>query len=521
MVPQGLVLLTSIAFAVSVIELGRRNVLVQELAAVEVLARVDTVCVDKTGTLTEASLEVRELVPLAEDPAAAEALGALAALAPNATAKAIAASYPAPAGWQADGVVAFSSARKWSGADFGGRGRWVLGAPEVLLAGGGHPEAAERAAAIAASGVRVVLLARAGEPLSPAAPPASLEPAALVVLAERIRPDAADTLRYFAEQGVAVKVISGDDPRTVSAIAAAVGLDPGEPLDARTLPEDEAALAEAMDTHTVFGRVTPEQKRRMVAGLRSRGHVVAMTGDGVNDVLALKAADLGIAMGSGAPATRAIAQVVLLDGRFATLPRVVAEGRRVIANIERVANLFLTKTVYAILIALGVAALAVPFPYLPRHLTVVSSLTIGIPGFFLALEPNPTRYRPGFLGRVLRFVGPAGVACAVAALAAYLAAGPSQPDSRTEATIALTLMGLWVLGTLAQPLRPRRLALVLALAAGLALVLALPFARWFFALAVPPAGTLVLTLATTAAGVALLEGGLRLTRWRRIRAESR
>jgi cation-transporting ATPase E len=344
----------------------------------------------------------------------------------------------------------------------------------------------------------------------------------LVVLRERIRADAADTLRYFTNQDVVVKVISGDDPRTVAAVARAVGLDPGEPLDARSLPEEPGALATAMDTHTVFGRVTPEQKQRMVKGLQARGHVVAMTGDGVNDVLALKAADLGIAMGSGAAAARAVARVVLVDGRFATLPGVVAEGRRVIANIERVANLFLTKTVYAVLISLATAALALPYPFLPRHLTVVASLTIGIPGFFLALEPNATRYRPGFLGRVLRFAVPAGIAATAAAFGAYAAdryAGGSLMESRTVATLTLVVVGLWILGIMARPLTRWRFALLAALTAGLGLVLVIGPVRRFFALEYVPGPALGIVVLAVLGGIVLVELGLRVAGWRRVRAD--
>jgi cation-transporting ATPase E len=523
MVPQGLVLLTSISFAVSVVALGRRNVLVSELAAVEVLARVDVVCVDKTGTLTESALTVDRVVPLSlSEDEAASPLAALAAVAPNKTAEAIADRFGSPHGWDARSSVPFSSTRKWSGGDFGEHGSWALGAPEVLLPPGTHEDVREKAASLSAEGNRVVLLARATGPLSVERPPANLQPAGLVVLRERIRVDAADTLRYFTNQDVVVKVISGDDPRTVAAVARAVGLDPGEPLDARSLPEEPGALATAMDTHTVFGRVTPEQKRRMVKGLQARGHVVAMTGDGVNDVLALKAADLGIAMGSGAAAARAVARVVLVDGRFATLPGVVAEGRRVIANIERVANLFLTKTVYAVLISLATAALALPYPFLPRHLTVVASLTIGIPGFFLALEPNAARYRPGFLGRVLRFAVPAGIAATAAAFGAYAAdryAGGSLMESRTVATLTLVVVGLWILGIMARPLTRWRFALLATLTAGLGLVLVIGPVRRFFALEYVPGPALGIVVLAVLGGIVLVELGLRVAGWRRVRAD--
>ena len=254
------------------------------------------------------------------------------------------------------------------------------------------------------------------------------------MFAERLRSDITETIAYFAAQQVALKVISGDSPLTVSAVAKRAGLpDAGDPVDARDLPEDPAALGALLEERSVFGRVTPHQKQAMVRALRARGHTVAMTGDGVNDVLALKLADLGIAMGSGAPATKAVAELVLLDGTFATLPGVVAEGRRVTANIERVANLFITKTVWATLLAVAVGALLLPYPFLPRHLTIIDTLAIGIPSFFLALAPNPRRYRPGFAGRVLRFAIPAGCIVAAATFAAYLPGPGSRPAARAAA----------------------------------------------------------------------------------------
>ncbi len=372
MVPEGLVLLTSLAFGIAAVTLARRNVLVQELPAVEGLARVDVVCLDKTGTLTEGEVVFDELEPVGgDDTAKREEVGnALGALADdenrNATLGAIAAAFPAP-GWQRTGATPFSSARKWSAATFEGHGSWVIGAPEMVLADVATDDPVRaRADELAAEGRRVLLLAHADAALSGESLPDDLQPAALVLLEEKIRPDAADTLRYFEEQGVALKVISGDNPRTVAAVARRVGLaDADTAYDARELPEDIEALADVLEEHSVFGRVTPHQKRSIVAALQSRGHVVAMTGDGVNDALALKDADIGVAMGSGAAATRAVAQLVLLDGKFATMPGVVAEGRRVIANIERSANLFVTKTVYAALLAVAVVLTGWRYPFLP------------------------------------------------------------------------------------------------------------------------------------------------------------
>ncbi|HZZ52815.1 MAG TPA: HAD-IC family P-type ATPase, partial [Trebonia sp.] len=354
MVPQGLVLLTSITFGVAAVTLARRQVLVQQLPAVEGLARVDVVCFDKTGTLTDGTIVFDSLIRLDDQAPAEAALGALADdPARNATLAAIGQAFPPPQGWARQDAVSFSSARKWSAATFAGHGAWVLGAPEIVLAGG-QDGLLRRAADLAASGQRVLALARTTGSLDGQALPQGLHAAAFIVLAERLRSDISETIAYFAAQGVALKVISGDSPRTVSAVAARAGVPrAGDPIDARDLPEDTGPLATLLEERSVFGRVTPHQKESMIQALQARGHTVAMTGDGVNDVLALKLADIGVAMGTGAPATKAVAELVLLDNRFATLPGVVAEGRRVTANIERVANLFITKTVWATLLAVA------------------------------------------------------------------------------------------------------------------------------------------------------------------------
>ncbi len=504
MVPQGLVLLTSIAFGVAAVTLARRRVLVQQLPAVEGLARVDVVCFDKTGTLTDGSIAFDRLVPLDGEAPAAAALGALAdERDPNPTLAAIGAACPPPSSWRRGAAVPFSAARKWSGAEFGGQGTWVLGAPEMVLSGG-HPPARAQAAQLAATGRRVLLLAHGRQPFHGESLPPGLRPVALVVLAERLRPDAAETIAYFAAQGVAMKVISGDSPQTVSAVAAQAGLaQAGDPVDARDLSDDPAALGRVVEGHSVFGRVTPHQKQAMVTALQARGHTVAMTGDGVNDVLALKLADLGIAMGSGAPATRAVAELVLLDGRFARLPGVVAEGRRVTANIERVANLFVTKSVWAALLAVAAGVALLPFPFLPRHLTIIDSLAIGIPSFFLALAPNTRRYRPGFTGRVLRFAIPAGIIITAATLSAYLAAraaGLPLTQQRTAATLVTLILSLAVLTLLAIPLTWRRVVLIGAALAGFALLFPVPAVRRFYELALPR-GQLTAILLIAALGV--------------------
>ncbi|MGZ5291107.1 MAG: HAD-IC family P-type ATPase [Actinomycetota bacterium] len=495
MIPEGLVLLTSVAFAVGVVRLARRAVLVQELPAVEVLARVDVLCIDKTGTLTEGKLVVEEIEPLTEDGVHREALAALAASDPhpNGTLRAIADSLPdAVEGWLSDGAVPFSSARKWSGASFGTKGTWLLGAPDVVLgAVPGSDDHLRAALRHAEAGRRVVLLARSDEALSGDVLPAGVVPVAFVILGDRVRETASRTLEYFAEQGVRVVVISGDHPETVAAVARRVGL-PGadHPFDATALPTEREPLADVLETRSIFGRVTPQQKRAMVEALQSRGHVVAMTGDGVNDVLALKDSDIGIAMGSGSSATRAVAQLVLLDSTFDPLPWVVAEGRRVLGNIERTSNLYVTKTVYAMLIALGVGVVGWEFPFLPRHLTLIGSLTIGIPSFFLALAPNNERARPGFLRRVLRFTVPAGTLAALATFLGYVLArdepGVSLVEAQTTATMVLLWVGFLVLSVIAAPLTRWRLALVWAMPALFVLAMAVPGARTFFALSAPP-----------------------------------
>ncbi|GAA4808263.1 HAD-IC family P-type ATPase [Streptomyces ziwulingensis] len=507
MVPEGLVLLTSVAFAIGVVRLGRRQCLVQELPAIEGLARVDTVCLDKTGTLTEGGMDVTELrvlnggggpEPERDESYVRRVLGALgqADPRPNTSLKAIIDAYPGGdgdgdgGGWRRTAALPFSSARKYSGASFeetaGGAARtWLLGAPDVLLAED-DPALAETGR-LNEQGLRVLLLARAAGPLDDAGVAEGARPIALVVLEQRLRPDAADTLRYFADQDVRAKVISGDNAVSVGAVAGKLGLS-GDAVDARRLPADREAMAEALDAGTVFGRVTPQQKREMVGALQSRGHTVAMTGDGVNDVLALKDADIGVAMGSGSEATRAVAQIVLLNNSFATLPSVVAEGRRVIGNITRVATLFLVKTVYSVLLAVLVVCWRVEYPFLPRHLTLLSTLTIGVPAFFLALAPNRERAQPHFVKRVMRYAIPGGAVAAVATFVTYLAAGNHYSgagalDAETSAaTLTLFLISMWVLAIVARPYTWWRIALVAAMGLAFLVVLAVPWLQDFFAL---------------------------------------
>ncbi len=516
MVPQGLVLLTSIAFTVAALNLARRQALVQELPAVEGLARVDVLCMDKTGTLTDGSIRFAGVEPLADDMPVETALAALAsATNPNATLSAIASAYPQDPGWRRTGEVAFSSARKWSAAAFDGHGTWVIGAPEMVMARGDDTTALARAAELAAGGRRVLLLGCTDAPLQGNDLPDGIRAAALVLLEEHLRDDAADTIAYFAAQGVAIKLISGDSPRTLAVIAEQVHIDgAGDAVDARQLDGDAAALGSALEAHTLFGRVMPRQKQEMVRALQAGGHTVAMTGDGVNDVLALKSADIGIAMGSGAPATRAVAQLVLLDGRFASLPGAVAEGRRVAANVERVANLFVTKSVWATLLAVSIALARWPYPFLPRHISIIDTLTIGVPAFFLAVVPNPRRYIPGFVDRVLHFTIPVGFLVAATAFIAYaLARGADVPliQQRTAATIVTLAMSLGVLVLLTPPWTVVRILLVAGVWAAFVTLFVVEPLRHFLALEVPRSVLLPIVVVAVV-GLAFLTGGWAISR---------
>ncbi|MFE9610312.1 cation-translocating P-type ATPase [Streptomyces sp. NPDC006012] len=520
MVPEGLVLLTSVAFAIGVIRLGRKQCLVQELPAIEGLARIDTVCLDKTGTLTEGGMDVTELRPLgdSDETYVRKVLGALGESdpRPNASLQAIIDAYPDSEDWRCVESLPFSSARKYSGASFseggGENSTWLLGAPDVLLTDG-DPALAETER-LNEQGLRVLLLARAVRDLDDTDVAKGAHAAALVVLEQRLRPDAADTLRYFADQNVRAKVISGDNAVSVGAVAAKIGLS-GATVDARRLPAERTEMADALDRATVFGRVTPQQKRDMVGALQFHGHTVAMTGDGVNDVLALKDADIGVAMGSGSEATRAVAQIVLLDNSFATLPSVVAEGRRVIGNITRVATLFLVKTVYSVLLALLVVCWQVEYPFLPRHLTLLSTLTIGVPAFFLALAPNHERAQPHFVRRVMRYSIPGGVVAGLATFATYLLArhyytGPDAlPAQTSAATLTLFLISMWVLAIIARPYTWWRVALVAAMGVAFLFVLAVPALQSFFALKL-----VGVTMPWTAVGVAVIACAVLEFLWR-------
>jgi cation-transporting ATPase E len=390
-----------------------------------------------------------------------------------------------------------------------------MGAPEIVLPG--NAKVTREAERLATEGSRVIVVAWTDYPLNGDSLPRQLQPAALVTLGDRIREDAAATLRYFAAQGVQAKVISGDHPETVAAIAREVGV-PGSAhaVDARNLPRDAEAFADVINEATVFGRVTPHQKRAMVQALQSRGHVVAMTGDGVNDVLALKDADIGVAIGGGSAASRAVAQLVLIDGEFSTLPEVVGEGRKVISNIERVANLFVTKTVYAVFIALAIGLVGRPFPFLPRHLTLVGSITIGVPAFFLAIAPSTERARPGFVRRVLSFALPTGLAAGLATFAAYemaIAEEVSLQEARTTATLVLAAIGLFALAMVSRPLLPWKKILIGSMVAFLVLLLISGTSQDFFELNLPRAVVLVAAIGVVAITGTVMISTLRAVGW--------
>ena len=546
MIPEGLVLLTSLNFAVAAMRLARHNTLVQELESVETLARVDALNLDKTGTITDGGIAFNRLVMLDSANAAAEQAATQALYdccneeQPNGTGQAVLAGLKAQ-GYGAGAVesrVPFSSARKWSAVRKSGE-TWYMGAPEVIISAleGDYSSVLQQVNEYANDGNRVLLVARSTAPLSEgscrqkrlrgAVEGANVsdgrqldvqaEPVALVLCSEKIREDAERTLAWFREQGVRCRVISGDNPVTVGAIARRVKLTGDhEPvaMDARELPEDVNELARVLENVDVLGRVLPDQKKAIVKALHTQNHVVAMTGDGVNDALAIKEADLGIAMGNAAPATKAVAQVVLVDSKFSHLPDVVARGRQVMANMERVASLFLVKTVYSALISLGVVLTQIPYPYLPRHITYIGALTIGMPAFILALAPNTRRYIPGFLKRVVTFALPGGIATALSVLLAawvlppvmgWNVTGDAADLSALRATSAIILfaMGVFVLARVARPLNGWRGVLVAVFAAAGVIGAFVPFVANFFALILPTGATMVATLIALA-GSALI-----------------
>ena len=486
MIPEGLVLLTSVVLAVSVIRLSSHKTLVQELFCIETLARVDTLCLDKTGTITEGSMQVDELLPLSgtESRYAEDALASLASSLTdsNPTFLAIQAHFSNAPGWQCMEIRPFSSARKWSGASFSHMGTFVMGAAEFILKDG-METLRPQIEAYSQTGQRVLLLAHSPQPFREKELPEELSPLALVVLSDKIRPEAPRTLRYFADQGVDLKVISGDNAVTVANIARKAGLENADRyIDASTLHTEEE-LTKAASCYSVFGRVTPQQKLSLVKALKAQGHTVAMTGDGVNDVLALKEADCSIAMASGSDAARTVSQLVLLDSNFASMPRVVQEGRRSINNLQRSASLFLVKSIFSAILALCFIFLPADYPFQPIQMTLISALTIGAPSFILALEPNRERIRGKFIVNVIQKSLPAALTMVLnilllTAVHSYL--GFSQEQFSTMAVILTGTTSLMMLYKVCTPFNLLRGALSLAMT--LTFILAIVFFGWFFSL---------------------------------------
>jgi magnesium-transporting ATPase (P-type) len=527
LVPEGLILLISLTAAVSAFKVAQRGVLAQQLNAVESLASVDVICTDKTGTLTEAALRVVGLVPAAgvDERSLAESIAMYAGSAPspNLTLKAIADAGLADVDKRrVMAEVPFSSRRRWSALDLGEM-RLVLGAPERFASV--DPALAERARREATTGRRVLALGRAESPLpaSGAEPPfpEHVQALGLVVLAERLRPNAADTVAFFADQDVELKVLSGDAPATVGAIARDAGVPGSAPaLDGEALPSEPEALRRAILSAPAVGRIAPEGKRAVVDALVDAGRYVAMVGDGVNDVPALKEARLAIAQGSGTQMARSVADLVLVRNDFGVVPGMVAEGRQILRNIQRVAQLFVTKSVFVAVLGLAVAIPTATFPLLPRQFTIASTVTIGIPAFVLALAPSSGPWRvERFLQSVARFAIPSGVSIGIGIAVGYLLArygfDLELRLSRTVATGIVVVCGLAVVLRLEGQGGPRRLAvggLCAAMALLFALALVVPFLRDFYELSKPTAEAVVSWAVGVALGIGGMLGALRLLR---------
>jgi cation-transporting P-type ATPase E len=510
LIPEGLILLTSLTYAVAALRMARRGALAQQLNAIESLASVDLVCLDKTGTLTEGTLRVVELVPThagGEEELAVD-LARYAASSPsrNATLEAIAAARSAPPE-RVGAHVPFASRRGWSALGLDGAG-YVLGTPERFSLG----TLADRAEAESRSGRRVLAFGTTTAPLDDpdrVDPPEGLQPLGLVVLAEQLRRDARKTVEFFRAQGVALKVLSGDAPDTVAAIAADAGIDSDASVDGRRLPESDAELRRLLVETSVVGRISPQGKKRVVEALAASGRYVAMVGDGVNDVPALKAARLAIAQGTGAQIAKSVADLVLVRGEFSAVPSLVDEGRKILRNLQRVAKLFVAKSAFAAFLILSIGLTPIAYPLLPRHLTLAATFAVGIPGLFLALAPSSGRVaRREFLRDIGRFAVPAGTAAGLGVLSSYLwsyyVLGVGLVEARTVATSVLVLVGLYLILVLEASGRVRGAAvttLCLGLVGLYAVVLALPV-RDFFELAVPGPAACVTVLVGTGLAIA-------------------
>ena len=490
MIPEGLYLLTSVAIAVSSLKLARQRVLVQDMNCIETLAHVDILCVDKTGTITEPAMEVSDIFPVQSERFTYEDIEQILAAfyygeePDNETAKAMTAQFALETSWKAVRRIPFSSSTKWSAADFGSHGRYIIGAPEFVMTDR-YDTIRSCAEPWSARGCRVLLLAAYEGELDAQLDSALVTPIALIFLNNQIRPDAASTFRYFAEQGVSIRVISGDNPVTVSEVAARAGIRNAERyIDASTL-RTERDFNEAVKKYTVFGRVTPEQKRKLVRAFQSQGHTVAMTGDGVNDVLALKDADCGIAMASGSQAASQVSQIVLLNSQFSAMPGIVAEGRRVINNIQRAAALFLVKNIFSFCLTLLLLFIDMPYPIQAIQLSLISTLTIGVPSFFLALEPNYARVKGKFMRNVIRRAMPGGLTNLILVLLAMLFTSLfhlPESDLNTMSVWIMSAVGFVTLYQVSKPFTKLRIAVF---AGSLTVMLAaLLFLSGFFELAV-------------------------------------
>lgn len=484
LIPEGLVLLTSIALAISSIRLARRQTLCQDLYCVEALARVDVLCLDKTGTITEGTQIVTEIVPLDKKFNVNNALSAFAAAFEdkNPTLSAIAEKFPENPDIKPRKTIAFSSGRKWSAAELDGLGTIAVGAPSFVL-GNKYAEIKEKCEKFTESGFRTLVVAQSDNPLGENALPSDITAKALVVMSDKIRSSAPDVFKYFKEQGVALKVISGDDPRTVSSIAIRAGLDNAENYVDMTEVSEEA-LPSLVEKCAVFGRVTPDKKLSIIKALKANGHKTAMTGDGVNDVPALREADCSVTVQSGSDAARAVSQIVLMNNDFASMPLVVQEGRRCINNIQRSAALFLTKTIFAFLLAVAFLFLPYEYPFRPIQMTLVSALTIGAPSFLLALEPNRSLVRGSFLRNVLRKAAPGGVSAALGIGMIMVARAIWEIPADEVSTMSLIIMGAAFFGALfgiCLPFNRTRAVIFSSAAAVFCLVLSIsPTIRAFF-----------------------------------------
>ena len=437
MIPEGLVLLTCIALAVSSVRLSAKNTLCRDLYCIENLARVDVLCLDKTGTLTEGRMQAEQLIPLDESFDSSAALSALTSAISdiNPTFAAIKEKYCESTDMKCTFKVEFSSARKWSSAHFDGFGTVILGAPDIVL-GKAYAEISGRVSPLTAEGKRVLLLAHSRDICADALP-SDISPKALIVLSDVLRASAPDTLRYFSEQGVDIRIISGDDPLTVSGVARRAGLERAEnSVDCSALADED--IPAATEKYTVFGRVSPQQKLLIIKALKAAGHKVAMTGDGVNDVPALKEADCSVAMQSGSDAARNVSQLVLVDSDFSSMPLVVAEGRRCINNIRRSASLFLGKTVFSFLLAVLFLFLPFAYPFRPIQMTLINAVAIGIPSFLLTLEPDFRRVEGGFIGSVLRRAFPCGIAVTLGICLLLFQGGNASAEQLSAMAVLLT-----------------------------------------------------------------------------------